>query len=111
MTENATAGVAQNANGLAMSERSKTTRKRRDRNAELWAVVQKLPTDYTDYGGDVVRWSDPNISYPDCSCGCRWAVKLTGALGNDWVVCSKPEAPRAGLVTWEHQTGSVCFER
>jgi hypothetical protein len=92
-------------------DQNQTTRKKRDRNSELWAVVRKLPTDYTDYGGEIKRWSDGNTAYPDCSCGCRWAVKLTGSLGNDWIVCSKPGAPRAGLVTWEHQTGSVCFER
>lgn len=86
-------------------------RKKRDRHKELCAVVRALPTDYTDYGGEVVRWSDGRQSYPDCSCGCRWAVKLTGALGADWVVCSKPGAPRAGLLTFEHQAGSACFER
>jgi len=81
-----------------------------NRNDELWAVVKRLPTDYTDYGGTIERWADEHASYPDCSAGCRWAVKLEPPLGFDWVVCSKPNAPRSGLLTWEHQTGSVCFE-
>ena len=77
---------------------------------QLWAVVKRLPTDYKDYGGTIERWADPAAAYPDCSCGCRWAHKLDGQLGFDWVVCAKPNGPRAGLLTFEHQTGSVCFE-
>ena len=53
----------------------------RDRHAELWAVVRKLPTDYADYGGEVQRSAKPDETYPDCSGGCRWAVPLEGELG------------------------------
>lgn len=81
------------------------------KHAAMRAVVRTLPTDYTDYGGAIERWADPTESYPDCSCGCRWAVPLKGMLGMDWVVCSKQGAPRAGLLTFEHQTGSVCYEQ
>ena len=77
---------------------------------QFLAVVKKLPTDYQEYGGTIERWADENAAYPDCSCGCRWARKLDGQLGFDWVVCAKRDGPRAGLLTFEHQTGSVCFE-
>ena len=77
---------------------------------DLWAVVKRLPTDYTDYGGTIERWADPDAEYPDCSAGCKWAIPLEGELGFDWVVCSKPNAPRSGLLTWEHQAGKDCFE-
>jgi hypothetical protein len=76
---------------------------------ELNKVLKILPTDYTEYGGEVNRWEDPNRTYPDCSNGCKFFVPLNGDLGNDWGVCSNPESPRAGLLTWEHQTGVDCF--
>ena len=75
----------------------------------LFSVTKRLPTDYTDYGGDVERWADDG-DYPDCSMGCKWFVPLEGVLGADWGVCSKLGAPRAGLLTFEHQTGRGCFE-
>ena len=74
-----------------------------------WSIVKVLPTDYTDYGGAVERWKDGD-DYPDCSSGCCYFLPLEGALGSDWGVCSKPGAPRQGLLTWEHQTGRGCFE-
>lgn len=76
---------------------------------ELSKVLKILPTDYTDYGGEVKRWEDPNKTYPDCSNGCKFFVPLNGDLGNDWGVCSNPKSARAGLLTWEHQTGVDCF--
>lgn len=76
----------------------------------LLSIVRRLPTDYADYGGQVVRWADDNASYPDCSCGCRWAEWLKDELGSDWCVCTKSEAPRAGLLTFEHMAGYDCFE-
>lgn len=80
-----------------------------DIHTQLMAVLVRLPTDYTDYGGEVERWKDDN-DYPDCSCGCRWFVPLDGELGWDWGVCGNPNSPRAGLLTFEHQTGRGCFE-
>jgi len=38
---------------------------------KLFTLLKRLPTDYTDYGGEVLRWADGD-DYPDCSCGCRW---------------------------------------
>jgi hypothetical protein len=77
----------------------------------LLAVCKRLPTDYTDYGGEVVRWADEDHhAYPDCSCDCRWAAWLAGDLGADWCVCTNPDAPRLGLLTFEHQAGYECFE-
>lgn len=77
---------------------------------ELWDVLKRLPTDYTAYGGEVIRWEDEKKSYPDCSCGCKYFVPLDGNLKYDWGVCSKKDSPRAGLLTWEHQAGFECFE-
>ena len=76
-----------------------------------WSIVKVLPTDYTDYGGEVERWADETGDYPDCGSSCRWFAPLAGGLGMDWGVCANPNAPRAGLLTWEHQTGRGCFER
>ncbi len=76
----------------------------------MWSVLTVLPTDYGDYGGDITRWGKLDEAYPDCSCGCRWNAPLEGLLGMDWGVCVKKGAPRAGLLTWEHQAGYGCFE-
>ena len=75
----------------------------------LFLILKRLPTDYTDYGGEVERWKDGS-DYPDCSCGCKYFLPLDGELAYDWGVCGKPDAPRAGLLTFEHQTGRGCFE-
>lgn len=81
---------------------------------KLWAACIRLDTDYIDYGGKVERWSDPSQSYPDCSSGCKWFIPLhdfeTESWDPDWGVCSKPGAPRQGLLTWEHQAGYNCYE-
>ena len=77
---------------------------------DLFACLKVLPTDYDGYGGQVKRWSDPEVDYPDCASGCRFFVPLADELRYDWGVCSKPGAPRAGLLTWEHQAGYGCFE-
>jgi hypothetical protein len=76
----------------------------------LWQVLKRLPTDYFDYGGDIKRWEDPNKDYPDCSSGCKHYITLEHDYGYDWGVCSNPDSPRAGLLTWEHQAGVDCFE-
>jgi len=76
----------------------------------LWQVLKRLPTDYFDYGGEIKRWEDPNKDYPDCSGGCKHFCPLEDELGYDWGVCSNPNSPRAGLLTWEHQAGVGCFE-
>lgn len=77
----------------------------------LFDVLRVLPTDYKDYGGGVERWADESLSYPDCSAGCRFFVPLGEPHSFDWGVCAKKGAPRAGLLTWEHQAGFGCFER
>ena len=79
----------------------------------LWQVVKILPTDYTDYGGQVKRWEDVEGYYPDCS-SCKRFHRLhdrtENSWDNDWGVCSNPDSPRAGLLTWEHQAGVGCFK-
>jgi hypothetical protein len=76
----------------------------------LFKCLKILPTDYQDYGGSVKRWEDSEKDYPDCSRGCKFFVPLKDNLGFDWGVCVKVNAPRAGLLTWEHQAGFGCFE-
>lgn len=61
----------------------------------LHAVCIKLPTDFEPYGFRVRNG-------PDCSCGCKWFLKLQ-ALPYDWGACSNPRSPRCGLLTFEHQ--------
>lgn len=79
-------------------------------HSALLARVTRLPTDYRDYGGEVERWSDPALAYPDCSSGCTHFAALEGQLGFDWGVCTKLDGPRFGLLTFEHQAGVGCFE-
>lgn len=55
------------------------------------------------------RWADSD-NYPDCSCGCKYFIPLDHDFGCDWGVCTNPSTPRAGLLTFEHQTGRGCFE-
>jgi hypothetical protein len=79
----------------------------------LWAVLKHLPTDYQDYGGDVKRWEDPTLPYPDCSCECKYWQPLYNnkhdSADLDWGVCLNKNGPRSGLLTWEHQAGFGCF--
>lgn len=81
----------------------------------MWQVVKILPTDYTDYGGEIQRWSDPGLPYPDCSSGCRHYRRLSSLhyldVGDaDWGVCCNLNSPRSGLLTFEHQAGQDCWE-
>ena len=79
-----------------------------------WTVLKTLPTDYTDYKGQVERWRHMDLSYPDCSWGCKWFHPLhdhkNASADSDWGVCTNLNSPRAGLLTWEHQAGFKCFE-
>ncbi len=76
----------------------------------LLASAPILQTDYSDYGGTVKRWAREKQAYPDCSMGCKWAAPLARPFSADWVVCTKPGAPRCGLLTFEHQAGFGCYE-
>src|ERR1035437_6553845 len=69
---------------------------------KLSKIVRRLDTDYEPYGKAERDGSD-------CSCGCRHFVKLANEIGNDWGVCSNPESPRSGLLTFEHQ-GCTAFQ-
>ena len=78
-------------------------------HTDLLDAVTCLPTDYTPWGA-VVRWSDNNAPYADCSCGCKHACALQGKLGYDWVVCTNTNSARFGKLTFEHQAGAGCYE-
>lgn len=77
-----------------------------DHHTHLVSVVRSEIDDYRPWGG-VVRWEDPEETYPDCSQGCAFFYKLATrgkvALGNDWGVCANPKSHRCGLLTFEHQ--------
>jgi hypothetical protein len=77
-------------------------REANDVHEKLLKVVRRLQTDYEPYG-TVSRDGES-----DCSCGCRHFAKLAHEVGNDWGICSNPESPRAGLLTFEHQ-GCAAF--
>jgi hypothetical protein len=85
-----------------------------DRQHALLAACRILPSDYTDYGGDIVRWEKACGACSDCSSGCRWFEPLhdlrTGGSDCDWGVCANPRSARCGMLTWEHQAGHGCFE-
>jgi hypothetical protein len=84
------------------------------RDMALAAACPVLPTDYSDYGGDAVRWEHDTDRDADCSSGCRWFAPLhndtTDSADCDWGVCVNACSPRQGLLTWEHQAGRACFE-
>ena len=65
------------------------------RHDHLMRIAPRLATDYVSYapeGQGVERWADPNLAYPDCSGGCRWAAWLwdaeRGYKDSDWLVCN-----------------------
>ena len=74
---------------------------RPDDHRRLLAICIRLPTDYEPYG---FRVRDA----ADCSCGCKWYLKLQ-AKPYDWGVCGNSLSPRCGLLTFEHQ-GCAFFE-
>lgn len=80
----------------------------------LWQALKILPTDYSDYGGSIERWSDPTENYPDCSSRCRHFRRLISEHGQvedaDWGVCTNIRSQRVGLLTFEHQAGHQCWE-
>jgi hypothetical protein len=78
---------------------------------DLFQILKILPTDYSDYGGEIKRWEDLNKDYPDCASGCKHFLKLDKPFTNDWGVCANKKSPRCSLLTWEHQAGLGCFEK
>lgn len=68
----------------------------------LLEIVKKLPEDYKPFG-NLERWANPEINYPDCSMGCKYFISLEGKLGDDWGVCCNKNSHRYGLLTFEHQ--------
>lgn len=56
------------------------------RNDALHSILKKLPSDFEPYGN-----RSRNTDWgPDCSCGCRWFVKLEGSLRYDWESATTP---------------------
>lgn len=75
----------------------------------IFSLIEVLPGDYTDYGGQVERWVDPDKGYPDCS-NCRYFIRFGEGVAGDYGVCGNPKSHRAGKLTFEHQSGVDCFE-
>ena len=69
------------------------------RHRALLDIVRKLPSDFAPWG----QRSREEGWGPDCSCGCRWYVRLEPGLQLDWGVCRNAASPRCGLLTFEHQ--------
>ncbi len=61
----------------------------------LHTICKHLPTDFEPCG-------QRKREAADCSCGCKWFMKLQ-AFPYDWGVCANPKSPRCGLLTFEHQ--------
>lgn len=92
------------------------------RHERLLKSCRSLPSDYTEYGGEVERWSDNAQSYADCSQGCKFFQPLHVEKNDypslpeyegpdmDWGVCTNPDSPRDGLLTFEHQAGFGCYK-
>lgn len=80
----------------------------------LFDACKILNTDYSDYGGKITRWLDPDAEYSDCSYGCKYFNPLYNKKDNgvdlDFGVCLNPKSKRYGLLTFEHQAGFGCFE-
>ena len=71
-------------------------------HSDLLKITKRLPEDYKPFG-EVKRWENPNLNYPDCSCGCKYFIPLKGDLGSDWGVCFNKNSHRYSLLTFEHQ--------
>jgi hypothetical protein len=76
---------------------------------DLWRACQHLPEDYAPWG-QADREQAAEHGRLDCSSGCRWYVPLQYPYSMDWGSCCSPTSPRKGLLTFEHQGGSTCFE-
>ena len=50
-----------------------------------------------------------NHELPDCSCGCKFFIRLDTGVGADWGVCINYLSWRSGLLTFEHM-GCEYFE-
>jgi hypothetical protein len=78
----------------------------------LWNVVKILPTDYSEYGGQIKRSEEVEGYYPDCSSDCKYFIQLydkkTATYFSDWGICSNFKSPRKGLLTWKYQAGLGC---
>jgi hypothetical protein len=59
----------------------------RELHNSLSRICKNLPTDFQPWGE---RDRDAEWG-PDCSCGCKFFLKLPGQLGNDWGVCWNAE--------------------
>lgn len=84
-----------------------------DSNKRIFKIIQVLPTDYATYGGEIERWQKEDEAYPDCSCHCRYFIRLEHvqfSANPDFGVCMNQHSARAGMLTFEHQAGYHCYD-
>jgi hypothetical protein len=74
--------------------------------SDLQDIVIVLPTDYTEFGGEIDRYRFIDVSCSDCT-NCLFFETLASA--NEWGICAKPDSNRAGLLTHANQAGFKCF--
>ena len=66
---------------------------------ELWEACRRLPSDWEPLGQR--NWHGRTEDRPDCDT-CRWFVEFF-RTGPDWGVCTNPESPRRGALTFREQ--------
>ena len=66
---------------------------------ELWDICLTIPSDWEPHGQR--KFHGRREDRPDCDT-CRWFVELF-RTGPDWGVCTNPESPRRGALTFREQ--------
>ncbi len=101
-------------------KRAATERKQR---VDLFAITRRLESDYPEYEAaslaeldddeiDLVDPKTPINDGKDCAAGCKFRAQLAHPLSwSGFYLCTNPESPRKGLLTWKHQAGATCFEK
>lgn len=71
-----------------------------------------LPSDYTDYGGAIIRHALGEHS-PVCAWNCRYFAAIYDENNQkeypDYGVCLNASSPRHGLLTYKVQAGLGCY--
>ena len=75
---------------------------------QLFDIAKRMPTDLQPYGHRAPTAN--GVTQLDCSCNCKFFIRLADGAGFDWGVCVNPQSLRSGLLTYEH-FGCPLFER
>ena len=74
---------------------------------QLFDIAKRMPTDLQPYGHRAPTAN--GVTQLDCSCNCKFFIRLADGAGFDWGVCVHLQSLRAGLLTYEH-FGCPLFE-